>query len=78
MPHSIKIYMIFIYTIILRRMGYLKKFKKISKQVLMSRKAAAVARVSYCVYEAYAIYSNPFRLLQYVNVFNVLLLIKDK
>ena len=44
----------------------------------MSRKAAAVARVSYCVYEVYSIYRNPFRALQYVNVFNVLLLIKDK
>ena len=70
--------MIFIYTIILRRMGYLKKFKKISKQVLMSRKAAVVVRLGYVTYEVCAVYANPFRLLQYVNVFNLLLLIKDK
>lgn len=51
--------------------------KKNVKIILTSKIVKKVVKVSYYTYETYRIYSNPFIILQYFNVFNALLLIKN-
>ena len=53
------------------------KIKKTAKKILTSKVTKKIAKITYCTYETYRIYSNPFLLLQYFNVFNALLLIKN-
>ena len=45
---------------------------------MKSKKTRTIAKYSYHSYQAFRIYRNPFILLEYLNVFNGLLLIADK
>tara|TARA_R110000772_G_C13208404_1_gene430747 strand:- start:788 stop:1003 length:216 start_codon:yes stop_codon:yes gene_type:complete len=54
------------------------KTKKNISSFMKSKKTRTIAKYSYHSYQAFRIYRNPFILLEYLNVFNGLLLIADK